>query len=145
MRGGSRVLCPSYRCQDGAILLGIVQADGIVELASERIAIDQTFVDVARQGRPPEKRFRFAGPCEQGNCKQWAEKRCTVIDKVLIDFKKNTSNSELPECSIRPECRWYLQAGAAACGACPEVITDMNAMIMDLVPLGTSRLKVESS
>jgi hypothetical protein len=33
----------------------------------------------------------------------------------------------LPECSIRPHCRWHLQSGDAACRACPEVITDTSA------------------
>jgi hypothetical protein len=33
----------------------------------------------------------------------------------------------LPECSIRPQCRWHLQSGDAACRACPEVVTDRSS------------------
>jgi hypothetical protein len=126
MSDQAAVLCPSYRCQDGAILLGIVLAGGRVAFAADRIVIDQDFVDIARQGRSPEKRFRFSGQCVQAACRQWAGGRCGVIDKVLVDLGSDRVPEELPRCSIRPQCRWYLQSGAPACGACPEVITDLT-------------------
>jgi hypothetical protein len=126
MNDQEAVLCPSYRCQDGAILLGIVLAGGRVAFAADRIVIDQEFVDIARQGRPPEKRFRFGGKCVQAACRQWTSGRCGVIDKVLVDLGTDSVPEDLPRCSIRPQCRWYLQSGPQACGACPEVITDLT-------------------
>jgi hypothetical protein len=41
----------------------------------------------------------------------------------------------LPECSIRPQCRWHLQSGDNACRACPEVITDTGAEVTTSVDL----------
>jgi hypothetical protein len=29
----------------------------------------------------------------------------------------------LPPCTIRKECRWFAQEGAAACMRCPEITT----------------------
>ncbi len=29
----------------------------------------------------------------------------------------------LPPCTIRKDCRWYAQEGAAACRRCPEITT----------------------
>jgi hypothetical protein len=120
------ILCPSYRCEDGAILLGIVQADGHVAYAAERLVVDQHFVEQASLGRTPEKRFRFSGGCVEQNCKQWTGDRCGVIDNVLIDLGANFAAADLPQCSIRSDCRWFKQSGAAACRVCPEVITELS-------------------
>jgi hypothetical protein len=119
------ILCPSSRCEDGALLLGIILPDGRVAFASERVEINQEFVDLANNGRSPEARFRFAGRCVQKGCKQWTGARCGVIDRVVEVLDTQELESEpLPECSIRPQCRWFYQSGAKACSACPEVITD---------------------
>jgi hypothetical protein len=125
--GGSdaKALCPSYRCEEGALLLGIVQPEGTVDLLDQPMAIDATFVETAKQGRSPEARYRFAGPCHQCACRQWAGGRCGVIDKVLKS-RPEPDNNGLPDCAIRPACRWFLQRGAAACHACPEVVTDLS-------------------
>ena len=119
------ILCPSARCEEGAILVGIVMSDGRVAFASDRITIDREFVQIAREGRPPEKRFRFSSPCAKGGCAQWTGERCGVIDEELAATPR-ASPDELPECSIRPQCRWFEQSGAAACAVCPDVITDMR-------------------
>jgi hypothetical protein len=122
-------LCPSYTCQEGSILLGIVMRDGRVAFSSDRIVVNEEFVQIARAGRAPEKRFRFGGQCVQNGCKQWAENRCGVIESVIETTGDKTDVSNLPECSIRPECRWFSQRGAQACAVCPEVITDLREEI----------------
>ena len=118
-------LCPSYKCKDGSILLGVVMRDGRVAFSADRIIVNKEFVDIAREGRSPEKRFRFGGQCVQSGCKQWTGNRCGVIDSVIEEEKERLVYSNLPECSIRPECRWFDQRGAEACAICPEVITDL--------------------
>jgi len=118
-------LCPSYTCKDGSILLGVVMRHGRVAFSADRIIVNQEFVDIAREGRSPEKRFRFGGQCIQSGCKQWTGNRCGVIDSVIEEEKERLDYSSLPECSIRPECRWFDQRGAEACAICPEVITDL--------------------
>ena len=117
------ILCPSSRCQTGAILLGIVLPDGSVAFAKDRIAVDAAFVDSASQGRAPETRFRFSTPCASSGCHQWTGERCGVIDSVLAEAGAYTS-PELPDCAIRSDCRWFAQSGSAACAVCDRVVTD---------------------
>lgn len=124
----SAILCPSWKCEAGASLIGIVLGNGSVAFSKERIVIDASFVDVARQGRSPEKRFRFSSTCKRAACVQWEGNRCGVVDRVISEHHERATVQDepfvLPECSIRPHCRWHLQSGDDACRACPEVITD---------------------
>jgi len=118
------VLCPSAPMHSGGVLLGIVLADGRVAFAPDRIVVDHDFVESAQQGRPAEKRFRFAGACVQSACRQWSGSRCGVIDRVLDAVPSEDYTSDLPVCSIRAQCRWFAQNGATACKVCSMVITD---------------------
>jgi len=123
--------CPSARCEPGATLLGIVNADGTIGYITPPLQIDDEFVQRARLGRDPETRFRFAGSCVEGGCRQWTGSRCGVIDRVLdaaaalppasVDVGMRTS---LPRCAIRSTCRWFAQSGADACRVCPPIATD---------------------
>ncbi len=122
-------LCPSHNCQEGSILLGVVNGDGRVAFSADRIIINQEFVQIARAGRMPERRFRFGGQCVTSGCKQWTGKRCGVIDSITQVMDVNLENVDLPECSIRSECRWFFQSGAEACAICPEIITDLREEI----------------
>jgi len=127
----STVLCPSWRCEAGASLIGIVLPDGTVAFSKDRIVIDASFVEVARQGRSPEKRFRFSSTCKRAACVQWTEGKCSIPDLVISEHRERHPGPNepfaLPECLIRPQCRWHLQSGDEACRACPEVITDRSA------------------
>ncbi|MBI5145818.1 MAG: hypothetical protein HZA84_01195 [Thaumarchaeota archaeon] len=121
------LMCPSAKCDDGAILLGVVQKNGHIAFLSEKLTVNNEFIQIAHKGRMPEKRFRFANTCVMSGCKQWTGKRCSVIDeviKVILDTVEEPN--EIPDCSIRSQCRWYSQCGAKACAVCPEVVTDLN-------------------
>lgn len=127
MEQEDRILCPSARCQSGSVLLGIVETDGHVSfLGREKIIIDEQFVQIAKKGRPPEKRFRFANTCIKSGCKQWTDGRCGVIDSIFRFYPKQPETPDLPICSIRQHCRWYKQSGSHACAVCPDVITDLT-------------------
>ena len=126
------ILCPSSPCKEGAVLLGIVLADGSVAFATDRIVVDKGFVQNAtREGsNPPETRFRFSSPCAQGACRQWTGSRCGVIDSVMTDVQTagyHPDDAVLPACSIRQDCRWFQQTGAAACAVCDIVVTETRA------------------
>lgn len=129
----SKIVCPSWECEAGASLIGIVLPDGSVAFSKDRIVVDAAFVEVARQGRSPEKRFRFSSTCKRAACIQWTDGKCGIVDRVIHEHADHTTAADeafvLPECSIRPQCRWHLQSGDAACRACPEVITDTGAEI----------------
>lgn len=118
------ILCPSSTCEEGAILLGITKNDGRITFLSHKIIVNEEFVQIARSGRSPEKRFRFSNMCVNSACKQWQDNRCGVIDKILEGLGPIKEPTELPKCSIREQCRWYEQHGGRACAMCPEVITD---------------------
>src|SRR4051794_19922623 len=124
--------CPSSRCKEGAILLGIVLADGKVAFVKDRVVVDGPFVQnaTAEGSRAPESRFRFGSPCAKGGCRQWTGSRCGVIDSVLEEARvqnyQRQSDTPLPECSIRNDCRWFDQTGADACAVCDLVVTEMR-------------------
>lgn len=89
---GEGFLCPSVRCEEGAILLGIVGKDGVVGYVSPLITIDGDFVRQAHKGCAPERRFRFSQPCIESGCQQWTGSRCGVIDRALqVAEEANTS------------------------------------------------------
>jgi hypothetical protein len=121
-------MCPSARCEEGAILLGIVGKDGVVGYVRPQMKVDAEFVRRAREGRKPEKRFRFSQPCIESGCQQWTGNRCGVIDRVLPAAQEagaiDTSSNALPRCTIRPRCRWFAQVGRRACAVCPLVATE---------------------
>jgi hypothetical protein len=134
----SAILCPSWRCEAGSSLIGIVLPDGTIAFSKERIVVDAAFVEVARQGRSPEKRFRFSSTCKRAACVQWADEKCGIVDIIISEHQARSSEPPdpfvLPECPIRPLCRWHLQSGDAACCACPEVVTDRAEERIDPVP-----------
>jgi hypothetical protein len=127
-------LCPSSTCTAGAILLGVVQADGSVAFLDHRRVVDDFFVKLAHEGRSPEKRFRFADTCVKNGCRQWGNGRCGVIDRVLAANPNYPDAEELPPCVIRSECRWHLQWGARACSVCPLIVTDFRQDIATAAP-----------
>lgn len=118
------VLCPSGRCRPGALLIGIVGPDGRLGYLSPAIPVDDDFVARARAGRTPESRFRFAEPCVEGRCAQWAGDRCGLIGELLASPHAGAPEqaAPLPRCAVRGWCRWFGQRGAQACRICPLVV-----------------------
>lgn len=127
MQGKDSIMCPSNRCKPGSKLLGVRQDNGIVSILPEALPIDQTFIDkVKGHKRPPEQRFRFTNKCIENGCNQWSGKGCGVIDQVIQYLDKIPSTEELPKCSIRVQCRWFLQKGSDACKVCPYILTEIT-------------------
>lgn len=123
------LLCPSAPCEEGATLLGIVGAGGVIGYITPRTTVDSAFVQEVRRGRQPEKRFRFAQPCWEGRCAQWTGSRCGLIERAVQSPHTASAAGEgagLPACAIRRRCRWFAQAGAQACHRCPSVVTDVG-------------------
>jgi hypothetical protein len=120
-------LCPSSRCEEGNTLLGIVNAQGRIDFLAEPLAIDKSFVAAAKEGRPPEQRFRFSSPCMKRGCTKWDGERCGVA-KILHESGPGLlppdDTAVLPNCSIRPSCRWHGEYGDQICHTCAWVITE---------------------
>ena len=129
-KNSAPILCPSSRCKEGNVLLGVVNAQGRIDFLTQRVEIDAKFVEVANEGRPPEQRFRFSSPCLKGGCEKWDGERCGVA-KILSERAPELLPQEtaagLPQCSIRPNCRWYLEYGNSICRTCTWVITERGS------------------
>lgn len=121
------LLCPSTVAKPGAELFGVQNGSGRIEYLDESIVIDQTFVDVARQGRAPEERFRFASNCAKNGCSHWAGQStgCGLVGKI-VDAMNRKAEATLVACAIRDRCRWFHQQGAAACANCDEIVRNLR-------------------
>lgn len=115
--------CPSGRPVPGAVLIGMVGAQGRLGYLREAIPVDDVFLEMV-QGRSPLQRFRFSEPCVKAGCAQWTGTRCGLIDEIL-DAPEGTPDAglaDLPRCSIRKSCRWFHQVGRDACRVCPFIV-----------------------
>ena len=123
-------LCPSARCEESAVLLGVIGSDGKTGYVNPRITIDASFVQEARKGRLPEARFRFAQVCIESRCAQWNGCRCGLIEKLLASPTAaqiaKSDRETLPKCTIRATCRWFGQVGGKACTVCPFVVHSVD-------------------
>ena len=130
------ILCPSSRCKDGAIVLGIVLPNQTIAYADQRYRISaQQAAEMQQSPMNPEKRFRFSSPCAQCGCGQWQKDssseyggHCGVIESVLSTPQPPGLSKELPNCSIRSQCRWHAQRGEEACSVCRYVVSDTAIM-----------------
>jgi hypothetical protein len=118
-----RILCPSSKAQEGARLFAVRQEDGTMAILPQPLQINADFIREANSSSSAEQRFRFTNKCVESGCAQWTGSRCGVADKVLSVLEDLPVKDELPECGIRPQCRWFRQSGPDTCRVCPFVIT----------------------
>jgi hypothetical protein len=115
--------CPSGRCEEGAVLLGVVDSTSTVRFVRPLTIVTKGFVERAQQGRKPEQRFRFSHECRESDCRWWAEARCSLIEDLASQPDEGRDEEHLPPCVIRSTCRWFHQRGREACRICPTVVT----------------------
>jgi hypothetical protein len=124
---GQQLLCPSARCDEGALLVGIIGIEGKVAYVSPAPRVDNEFIEEAQSAGAPEQRFRFAAPCRESGCVHCTGTRCGVIDAALAAAEaaqtRQCASSPLPRCGIRTQCRWFAQTGSNACATCPFLST----------------------
>jgi hypothetical protein len=116
-------LCPSAPASEGSLIIGIVGANGIVSYIRDRMEVTTSFLDSARLSGTPERRFRFSSPCQQRACAQWTNGSCALPSQLAAFVPVGELAESLPRCSIRQQCRWFIQSGARACRICPTVST----------------------
>jgi hypothetical protein len=117
-------VCPSSPLEYATHLLGVVGRDGRIHYVSPALPLDDDFrVAASRRGKTGA-RLRLSGPCLESGCQQWTGSRCGVIEDVLEETADVDLDTELRPCTIRRDCRWFAQQGAAACHVCPLVVTD---------------------
>lgn len=111
--------CPSYGCKPAASLIGLITSAGAVAFLGKPLRIDADFVEMAHQGRAPDARFRFAGPCANGGCSHWKDAGCAIAARLPA---ATAASGQLPECGMREACRWHHDRGDGACAACQWVV-----------------------
>jgi hypothetical protein len=70
---------------------------------------------------PPTQVLRVAAPCQESSCCHFDGADCRLATK-LVQLMPAVTQS-LPPCRIRPDCRWFIQEGRAACAVCPQIVT----------------------
>lgn len=128
--------CPSALCEEDALVLGVVDPDGVVAYIQPPTRVSAEFVEQARALGHPERRFRFSSTCVEGACPQWNGHGCAVIDIAIgprpddsVAGVPTVAKTALPACAIRRTCRWYAQRGAAACAVCPQIVADTGGTL----------------
>lgn len=118
-------LCPSAQPDmPGASVLGVVggtAAVPVVGYLEEPLPVTPELLAMAGPVKPTEV-FRFAAPCAGEACRHFDGTDCRLATKVVQHVPAVTQI--LPACTIRSDCRWWLQEGAAACRRCPIVVTE---------------------
>jgi hypothetical protein len=122
--GRRDLLCPSAQPNmHGALAIGVVDHRRDPPEISYLEAPQPVTDDLLRMVEPirPTEIFRFAAPCQTSACSHWSGSDCQLIDRVVKLIP--VASLHLPTCRIRPECRWYAQAGRSACVRCSRVVT----------------------
>jgi hypothetical protein len=127
---GKKLFCPSAQPDlPRSVILGVV---GDTSSGEKRISFlkhlatvtDGTMAACATGVLRPTNIFRFAAPCEKSGCHNWSGTSCRVGQR-LVQILPAVSE-QLPDCQLRPVCRWFDQEGEQACYRCPQVITDQK-------------------
>jgi hypothetical protein len=131
--------CPSIHPQLARSVIGVfVKGSSRVNFVAEQLPVP---VSLARAAGPEvlALRARFAGRCITSGCKHWTGANCR-LGEVVADIRV-ADNGQLPHCSIRKTCRWFLENGAMACNTCQhlrylpmcddEVVLDVSATPVD--------------
>lgn len=120
--------CPSSRPEiRGAALFGVVGGsveEPRVTYLPKPLPASAEVLNLVGDVAPTEV-FRFVGPCVGDACSNFESGRCQLASRIIRLLPIVTS--DLPECSIRPQCRWWAEEGVAACMRCPQVATDSFA------------------
>ena len=130
--------CPSARPEwNGSFVFGIsagsVDEPRVVFLDAPLEVTDE--IRQMTEGVALTEVFRFAAPCVNAACQQYAGGRCTLSRRTVELLP--TVTTALPDCLIRPTCRWYAEEGEEACFRCPQVVTDRPSTDPVLVALTT--------
>ena len=117
-------LCPSSQPGvEGARVLGVFQqtANGMeVAYLDEPLLATPEVLAMANPVHPTEV-FRLVATCQTNRCPQFDGTNCGLAARIVQILPAIVD--QLPQCQIRPECRWFRQEGAAACRRCPQIST----------------------
>lgn len=136
MSADKKIMCPSNKAKTGSELLGVRQEDGTVAILPQTLPVDQAFLDkVSMDGIAAEQKFRFTNKCIESGCQQWNGKGCGVVEQVIQFLDHLPVSETIPDCPIRPTCRWYLQKGPSSCKVCPFIVSEITEEDVVVAPV----------
>jgi len=68
----------------------------------------------------PAEVLRIATPCVRYRCIHFEAENCTLAQRIIRILPPVVD--QIPACKLRPDCRWWVQEGKAACLRCPQVV-----------------------
>jgi len=122
-RRGDPPLCPSGDARaPGARVFAIVGAgaDGKAGYLDRAKPVDETVLALTAP-LDPANIYRVTVPCAEVACMHFEGGRCQIAARMIEHLVP--AAGALPHCAIRPACRWWREAGPAACRRCPEIAT----------------------
>jgi hypothetical protein len=125
-RTAGPMLCPSATTIDlKAQIFGVLTTtngpDLRVGYLKKAVPATPELLAASAPAKPAEV-FRAATPCSEGSCAHFDGTNCQLATRVAAMLQPVVG--ALPICAIRRECRWFRQAGGAACVRCPQVATE---------------------
>lgn len=118
------LLCPSAQPEMAhAVIFGIVGgsfSEPRVGFVDEPQPVTEELLSLPESIQPTEV-FRIAAPCAERQCQHFVVGACNLARRLVQILP--TTESQVPSCSIRRECRWWVQEGKAACLRCPQIVT----------------------
>lgn len=119
-----KIMCPSAQPEmTGSVAFGVVGGtaeDPRVSWIEKPVPVTAEILALTGEV-PPTQVLRIAAPCQESACCHFDGTDCRLATK-LVQLMPAVTQS-LPPCRIRPDCRWFLQEGRAACAVCPQIVT----------------------
>ena len=119
-----KILCPSAQPEmTGSVAFGVVggtAAEPRVSWIEKPVPVTEGLLALTGTV-PPTQVLRIAAPCQENACCHFDGTDCRLATKLVQLIPVVTQS--LPPCRIRPDCRWFIQEGRAACMVCPQIVT----------------------
>jgi hypothetical protein len=117
-------MCPSAQPEmPGSVAFGVVTGtadDPRVAWIERPVPVTKELLALTAPVAPTQV-LRIAAPCQENACCHFDGTDCRLATR-LVQLIPAVVES-LPPCRIRPDCRWFLQEGGAACRVCPQIVT----------------------
>ncbi|MFE0511123.1 hypothetical protein [Streptomyces sp. NPDC058964] len=114
--------CPSGAAHaPESVVLGVrAGTDGRVSYLAEPVPATEV-LPLVPPDIEPRRVLRFASHCV-AECVNRRGTDCTLIERVVAAYPAAPSGP-VPQCHLRADCKWWAQAGVAACRRCPAIAT----------------------
>lgn len=136
-------LCPSSDANSpDAVVVGVVLGSAseprVTPLERPVPVTDEIIAQTAPL--PATRVLRIAAPCQERQCRHFANDRCAFAAKVVRMLP--TVTDTLPPCPIRARCRWFAEEKIAACLRCPQVVRENAELSPEMTLAGNPLVPV---